>query len=187
MLDRDFYTWLKDLSEDGNFLNTISLADRLIEEKYNMELALRFLILLTINPNEVKSLNDFGEFVTDKMILMVQNQGYDRSIYQTIFKETFRILNETFSEQAFKKFNIEKGRFEGKFLLAAYEAIAIGVGKNSVAWAESPMDEARQENLINKVKGLWQNPQFQAKYGSGVNVTSRVPIIVPLGTEVLVP
>lgn len=68
MLNKSFYLWLKSLSEDEHFLNTVSLAERLIDEKYNMELALRFLILSQLDPNEVRGLQDFGEFVTEKWL-----------------------------------------------------------------------------------------------------------------------
>lgn len=187
MLNREFYTWLKALSEDEHFLNTISLADRLIDEKYNMELALRFLIISSIDPNEVRSLNDFSEFVTEKMILIAEDEHYDKVENERIFRETFKLLDETLSEQAFKKYVVDKDKFEGKFLLASYEALAIGIGKNIDAWLAQPHDEAQQTNLRDKIKGIWQNPQFLARYGSGVNVTSRVPVIVPLGAQVFVP
>lgn len=187
MLNKEFYLWLKSLSEDENFLNTISLAERLIDEKYNMELALRFIILSHINPNEVKSIPDFSEFVTDKMILIAQDQNYDRAANELIFRNTFKLLNDSLAESSFKKYAIDKGRFEGKFLLAAFESVAIGLGKNISTWNAIPFDAAVQTNLTDKIIAIWNNPAFQARYGSGVNVTSRVPVIVPLGAEILVP
>ncbi len=187
MLNKDFYLWLKSLSEDEDFLNTISLAERLIDEKYNMELALRFLILSRIDPNEVRGTSDFSEFVTEKMILIAQDHEYDRDASELIFRRTFQLLNNSLSEYSFKKYAIDKGRFEGKFLLAAFESVAIGLGKNIDAWNVIPFDETVQTNLKNKIINIWSNPAFQARYGSGVNVTSRVPVIVPLGTKILVP
>jgi uncharacterized protein with ParB-like and HNH nuclease domain len=187
MLNKDFYLWLKSLSEDEHFLNTVSLAERLIDEKYNMELALRFLILSQLDPNEVKGLQDFGEFVTEKMVEIAKNQDYDRVRNENIFRNTFKLLDDTLGEMSFKKFAIDKDRFEGKFLIASFESVAIGLGKNIDAWNAIPFSAAVQANLIDKIKSIWANPLFQAKYGSGVNVTSRVPSIVPLGTQTLVP
>ncbi len=187
MLNKDFYLWLKSLSEDEHFLNTVSLAERLIDEKYNMELALRFLILSQLDPNEVKGLQDFGEFVTEKMVEIAKNQQYDRVSNETTFRKTFKLLDKTLGEMSFKKFATDKDRFEGKFLIASFESVAIGLGKNIVAWDSIPFGPDVQANLIAKIKSIWQNPVFQGKYGSGVNVTSRVPSIVPLGTQTLVP
>ncbi len=187
MLNKDFYLWLKSLSEDEHFLNTISLAERLIEEKYNMELVLRFLILSQLDPNEVKGLQDFGEFITEKMVEIAKSQQYDRVSNEIIFRNSFKLLDDSLGESSFKKYSIDKGRFEGKFLIASFESIAIGLGKNIGAWAAIPFSQAVQTNLTNKIKSIWANPEFQAKYGSGVNVTSRVPTIVPLGTKILVP
>jgi uncharacterized protein with ParB-like and HNH nuclease domain len=187
MLDKTFYVWLKSISEDEHFLNTISIAERLIDEKYNMELALRFLILSQINPNEVRGLNDFSDFVTEKMIMIAKDIQYNRATNELIFRNTFKLLDDSLSEASFKKYAIDKGRFEGKFLLASFEAVAIGLGKNIDSWNATPFDDQMKSNLTNKIKAIWANPAFQARYGSGVNVTSRVPVIVPLGAEILVP
>jgi hypothetical protein len=187
MLNKDFYSWLKQLSDDENFLNTISIADRLIDEKYNMELALRFLILSQIEPNEVRGLNDFSEFVTEKMIAIATSSDYDKVSWELKFRNTFSLLNNAMGEFAFKKYAVDKGRFEGKFLLAPFEAIAIGLGDNIEDWVAISYNDNLKDNLIGKIKSIWENPAFQARYGSGVNVTTRVPVIVPLGKAVLVP
>ena len=41
--------------------------------------------------------------------------------------------------------------------------------------------------LETKIKSLWGNPTFQERNGSGINVTSRVPYIIPLGEQILKP
>jgi hypothetical protein len=187
MLNKDFYLWLKGLADDENFLVTISIAERLVDEKYNMELALRFLILSKINPNEVKGLNDFSEFVTEKMVEIASDPQYNRLVMEQKFRNTFKLLNDSMGETAFKKYAIDKQRFEGKFLLASFEAVAIGLGANIERWNAIPFNEALQNNLIGKVKEIWGDPAFQARYGSGINVTSRVPVIVPIGKSKLVP
>ena len=187
MLDKGFYEWLKLISEDEHFLNTISIADRLLKEKYNMELALRFIILNTIQPNEIKSVTDFGEFITEKMVEIVNDTEFDRAGMATKFKQTFLLLDNALGDSSFQKYNETKERFEGKFLVAAFEAVAIGLGKNIHLWQSTDFDEQVNTSLIEKVKSIWANPQFQAKYGSGINVTSRVPVIIPLGESLLHP
>ncbi len=187
MLKKDFYTWLKELAEDEHFLNTISIADRLIDEKYNMELALRFVILNKIDPNTVRGLNDFSEFITEKMIEIVKDETFNRNEMATRFKQTFSLLDNAMAESSFKRYNSQKDKFEGKFLLAAFEAIAIGLGKNIITWSTDPITVETQNSLTSKIKDIWANQQFIDRYGSGVNVTSRVPVIVPLGENTLRP
>lgn len=48
MLNRQFFQWLKSLSDDLNFLEATALSDRAIEEQYDVELVLRYLSLRTL-------------------------------------------------------------------------------------------------------------------------------------------
>jgi hypothetical protein len=187
MLDKTFYEWLKSISEDEHFLNTISIGDRLEKEKYNMELALRFIILNTIEPTEVRRINDFSEFVTQKMVGIVNDKTFSRPDMELRFRQTFLLLDSVLGDTSFQKFSEAKGRFEGKFLVAAYEAVAIGLGKNIHLWQGREVNSELKASIIAKVKSIWSNERFQARYGAGVNVTSRVPVIIPLGESILRP
>jgi uncharacterized protein with ParB-like and HNH nuclease domain len=187
MLDKTFYEWLKSLADDAHFLNSISITERLVKEKYNMELALRFVILNTIDPNEVKTVTDFSEFITSKMVEITSDPQFNRNDMETKFRETFLLLDNVFADSTFQKYSETKGRFEGKFLVAAFEAIAIGLGKNINQWIAIGYNEKVKAVLTSKVKEIWADGNFQARYGSGVNVTSRVPVLLPLGEKLLRP
>ena len=78
MINKDFYHWLKSISNNENFLNTISLADRLIEEQYHIELALRYFIYKNIDLSEIKGVTDLSEFITDKMIKYAEDTTFDK-------------------------------------------------------------------------------------------------------------
>ena len=43
MMNRTLYQWLRELSQDKNFISCVALSDRAIEEQYDMELVLRFI------------------------------------------------------------------------------------------------------------------------------------------------
>jgi hypothetical protein len=187
LLDKTFYEWLQSISEDEHFISAISIGDRLMKEKYNMELALRFVILNTIDPAQVRSINDFSEFITEKMVNIVKDSEFNRDDMEAKFRQTFLLLDTILGDTSFQKFSETKGRFEGKFLVAAYEAVAIGLGKNINLWQGKEINDALIESFSTKVKSIWANVQFQARYGAGVNVTSRIPVIVPLGESILKP
>jgi len=180
MLNKDFYNWLRELSVNDNFINVLSLPDRLIDEQYNMELALRFIILRHIDVKEIKTTQDLGAFITEKMIEYTEPGKLDITIEEDVFKRTFAYLNSTTAESTFKRYNKIKGRFEGKFLLSAFEAIGIGTGMNI-----DSLEQKSSADLSEKFKEIWANETFNSKTGSGVNVTSRVPVIVPLGIQML--
>lgn len=179
MINKDFYSWLKDVSNNENFLNTISLADRLIEEQYNMELALRYFIYKNIDVSEIRSVTDLSQFITDKMIEYAESKTFDLTAEKQNFEKTFEILNELLAEDSFKKYNSSIDKFQGKFLLSLFETISVGIGKN----IESDTLISDQE-ILQQIKDIWEKPEFLSKYGSGVNVTSRIPVLLPLGKKI---
>jgi len=80
--------------------------------------------------DEIKGVYDLADFVTKKMIFYADPNNFDIEKEDKIFRNTFDYIFENVEDDAFKRFNNTKDRFEGKFLLSAFECIAIGVGKN---------------------------------------------------------
>jgi uncharacterized protein with ParB-like and HNH nuclease domain len=179
MINKEFYHWLKSISNNENFLNTISLADRLIEEQYHIELALRYFIYKNIALSEIKGVTDLSEFITDKMIKYAEDTTFDKDKEKAIFEGTFAVLNKILGEDVFKRYVKANDRFQGKFLLSLFETISIGVGKNLEK--STLLDE---NEILNSIKKIWESPDFLTKYGSGVNVTSRLPVLIPLGEKI---
>lgn len=187
MVNSEFYNWLLNLSKFEHFLNVISLADRLIDEQYHLELILRFLILRKLELESIKSTQDLGVFITDKMIEMSKDDLYDRAEEEAIFKYTFELLDNSLGDSSFKRYNIAKEKFEGSFLISGFEAVGIGLGRNYHLWQNVALNNGVYDALQEKVKNIWGNQDYQARSGSGVNVTRRVPYIIPIGEQILVP
>ncbi len=177
MVNKGFYFWLKELSTFQPFLETLSLAERLIDEQYHMELALRFFIYKNIDLDEIKGVYDLADFITQKMIEYADSPHFNLEREKVIFTKTFNYINETIGDDAFKRFNTDKGIFQGRFLLSMYETIAVGVGKNITI---NDLTFSTQE-VKEKVSSVWHNPDFQNRTGSGVSVSSRLPTLIPLG------
>lgn len=58
MIKKTLFDWLKELPNDESFISTTALSDRPLEQSYDVELALRFVILSTIEEEEIKSIGD---------------------------------------------------------------------------------------------------------------------------------
>ena len=58
-----------------------------------------------------------------------------------------------------------------------YETIAVGVGKNI---SKNDLTFSTEE-VREKVSSVWRNTDFQNRTGSGVSVSSRLPVLIPLG------
>ncbi|GBF81493.1 DUF262 domain-containing protein [Aphanothece sacrum] len=178
MLNKDLYELMRSLANYESFRNCIALSDRLYEEKYDMELVLRFILLFDKDQKNIEKLGgDVNEFLTDKVREIATNKELDYRHIETAFKRTFDILNETTGDNSFKRYKSEQDRFLGKFILSAFEVVALGIGYN---YKNLPTT-----NLISdKIKSIWSNQTYQKWSGAGVNTVRRLPYLIPLGRGV---
>lgn len=179
MVNRDFYKWLLNLSQNREFLTCLPLTDRAIEEKYDMELALRFVILRKLNEAELKDIGDIGEFLSEKAIELASDKNFDYAKEEAAFLYVFQTLAKTLGSESFRKFDIDRGKFLGGFSAAAFELVAVGIGTSFEANPAKPIDD-----LEKKIKDVWTNPDFLRNSGSGVRANQRLPRVVPLGRQI---
>jgi hypothetical protein len=143
MADKSFYDWMAALSEYIPFQNCVCLSDNDIFEQYDKELVLRFFIFKNIDSETLGEQKNISEFINDNAINYTNPTIFNRELEGQIFKKTFDLLNETLSESSFKKFNAEKDRFEGKFLVTTFEATSIGIASNIERWSNSGLPHDR--------------------------------------------
>ena len=153
----------------------------MIDQKYNLELVLRFFVFKNINISEIKGVHDLGEFLTKKMLAFTEESSFDRKEEEDIFKKTFDLINTAMEENAFKRYDESSDSFKGKFLLSTFEAIAVGLGHNINMWGN---EDSYHERLKKRIRNLWSEEKFRQSIGSGMNVTVRIPNIIPLGKEI---
>lgn len=176
MLNKSLFEWLKKLPDSPDFSSTTSLSDRSIEESYDTELTLRFICLSLINEDQLKSIGDIGVFLTDKLTEIAQSRRFNKKFNKDLFEKTFKILNDSLGEDAFKRFNKQKNRHEGGFLLSLFETIALGVAFN--------IDKdtlCTNEQISERAKILWSTKGFTDFAASGMRAGNRLPRLVPLG------
>lgn len=183
LVNRGFYNWLRDLSSDANFLESLALTERLIDEQYNMELAVRYLVFTASDPNNVRRTTDLGEYLTEHVSSMAADPQFNYADVEANFKKTFRLLKTALDDNSFNKFNVTRGTFGGAFLISAFELIAIGLGKNIRNYPEEFSRELLEE-IVAKVKGIWGNADYTRNSGAGFKASQRVPVIVPLGEQI---
>lgn len=181
MINRDMYRWLKRLSEDPNFIECVALTDRALEERYDMELVLRFLVFRTLDEKALSKIGDLGDFLTERMITKAQDPKFNLDKEQLAFETTFALLNKSTGSNSFKKYDRDQDKFLGGFLVSGYEVVALGLGYN--------YEQASRRNLDIEgiIKRVWQTEQFTSKSGSGIRASSRVPNTIPLGRKIFKP
>jgi hypothetical protein len=177
MLNRDFYRWMKELSEGANFRECVSLSDRALDESYDMELVLRFLVFRTMPTSNLTNLGDLGEFLTEKAAELAADKSFDRQEEESAFTTTFKLLRDALGDDAFRRYDKARKRFVGGFSVSAFEAVALGIGYSYKKLAVAPVA------ISDKVKAIWSEAEFYNNSGSGIRASTRIPKIVPFGRK----
>ena len=180
MSNKEFFKWIETLGSHESFCGVISLSDRAKEERYDLELVVRFLTLRTIGEADLRGLSDVSTLLTDRIIeLSTANLDLDEE--GRIFRATFDLLDAAMGEDSFRRYDPAKDRFLGGFLVSVFEVIGIGLGHNVDSWKNTPED---RQAIIDVAKSIWNEAEFTRYQGSGVRGTYRIPHTVPLGWKI---
>jgi hypothetical protein len=176
MLNRDLYFWLKDLAGYEPFTDCVALSERPVEEAYDIELVLRFVLFSRIPIADLKLVGDVGIFLTERMREVATDSNFDRKLYERSFRQTFDTLSRTVASDAFKRFNKKKRKHEGGVLLSQYEVVALGLGYN----IDKPVADTAISHIV---ESIWSNTRYTDWAGSGITATRRLPQLIPLGRK----
>lgn len=181
MINPDAYDWISSLGKDENFQACTALSDRMLSERYDLELVTRFLVFRNIEESELSSVGNIGAFLTDRISEMAQSEDFQemREREKKAFNSTFSCLASSLEERSFRRYDAEKGKHLGGFLISAFEPIALGIGYNVNSYGSG----SDTQKIEDKVKGLWGNPEFLSRIGSGADTTARIRSNVPLGRQ----
>lgn len=175
MISPKKYKWFNELAKNEDFIETLSLSDRLYDEQYHMELLLRFIALAHYDYDPKKDVGDFLDDINDDIL---SNNSFKFDEVKRNFELTFSTLNRVLGEKAFKKFNGTD--FRGKFLESSFESVAIGLAENISQYQEDGSDD----NLIlDRIKGLYSEDTYNETSGSGSNAKVRIPRLVPFAKQ----
>lgn len=170
MVNKPTFVWFKKLASNPDFIETISLSDRLADEQYPMELVLRHIALTHFDYSQKKELSDYFDDIIET-ILADYDFPYDE--FEAMFNQTFKLLNSIEGENVFKRY--DGTSFRGKFLESAFEAISVGVATNYSKY-ELPNDI---DFIKGKIKAIHTEERFRRYTGSGSNARTRIPKVVP--------
>ena len=185
MVNPDAYHWLAGLGSDENFRNCLTLSKRMLGERYDLELVTRFLVFRNIKENELRSVDNLGDFLSDRISNMAQSSDFQkmREVEDATFKSTFALLANSLAKRSFRKYDVAKGKHRGGFLISAFEAIALGIGYN----VQSYNNDAGVANIEEKSKNLWSDSEFLSQSGSGVDTKARLRSNISLGRRLFKP
>lgn len=176
MTDPSFMDWLERLRSTSAFQDAVEVSDKQTDEQYDLELAVRFIVLLNREPAALSQFRDLRKLLTDSILDYATNAGFDRSGQADQFIKTFSALANAMGGQAFRRYESATDRFLGKFSVSAFEVVSIGVASNLSVWETASKDALRE-----KIASVWTDPEFTQYSGGGVPPTTRIPRAVDLG------
>ena len=173
------YDLLERCANLSAFIETCDVSERLREERFDLELVLRFILLKKMDLTARQIGGDLSSFLYRQMMEFFTDcpkDSLDRE--EKIFIKTFTKIYAAAGEDAFRIFRPDRNRFSGAFSLSCFETTALGLGYH---FSKSLNFAAPPKILADKIKGLSQDPLFQKAGGSGVSSSTRLPKTIELG------
>ncbi|WP_036986556.1 DUF262 domain-containing protein [Pseudomonas sp. URMO17WK12:I4] len=175
------FSWMESLSSDPDFRTCTQLSERLIEERYDLELVVRFLVLHNRPEQKIKLslLRDLPQILDAEAIEIAESFPNGVDELERVFKETFRIIAESGGDKIFKKWDVNKQEFKGSFLNSSFEVFALGLGylvRNNIK---------HRDDLLSVVKDFWSRPGMSSGFATGRSTEARLSEFMPLGRELL--
>lgn len=177
MLKKEAYLWLKEMSDISDFRDCLNLTERLVEEKYQMELVLRFLILAKYDEQLSIDENDIGPYITSQMKALMVDRDFEFAQEAELFRKVFSLLKKTLGEDAFRRYSAAKGRHEGQFSVSLYECISAGVAFGFQSGNDADAIEKKLSEVIRQIPEI---PDFAEATKHGMRGIHRFPKLVQL-------
>lgn len=177
----DFFTWLESLAVHPSFVQCISLNERLVEERFDLELVVRFLVLHArpVVKITLSALRDFSQVLDDEAIALAYSYPDGADQLRHTFIETFDFIAANGGEKVFRKWDEDRSEFKGSFLGTAFEVFALGIGYHIAVGTKYRTD------LLSAVKEFWKRPEMKGGFATGRSTERRLVQFVPLGRELL--
>lgn len=183
MIKPSFYKWLVERSTNPDFVAATNQTPTALEQQMGVELALRFFAFRTV---AYQAGLDVHEYLDHALETLAMDDAYPLLQEERVFTLTFTWLHSALGDSAFKKWNMQSNTFSGKFLMSAFEVIAVGVSRNLAA-LEAMDQTTRTEFIVSRAKALWSNSIFNANSGAGVRGTTRLANLLPIGQKIFEP
>lgn len=172
-MSKSHYNWLAELANYAPFKNVLELPERLFQEEYHTELALRFITLRKVTQEELRRIGYVHEFLAAELVPLAERDDSYLDAEAVVFKRTFDLLAEAGGAPLLRRWNVEKRRPEGPISLTAFEVIALGIGHHDA--------DFDAETVLRKRDQLWS--QIGSGFSRGLGADQRMRRTIPMGRE----
>lgn len=173
MTNRELFQKVKEMSEYEPFVKSLPLNDKALEERMDMEIVTRFICLRHEEPDNFKRVDDFSDYLNDKIIEIFKDKSIDWEQETQIFKNTFDAIYETMRDDAFCRYSVDDNKFKGGFYIPAFEFVAVSIGRHN--------GDVDRGHLKERVIRIWQKIKEENMSWQGRNHRKRIPETLTLG------
>ncbi len=176
----DFFAWLESLASWPSFQLSTLLNERLLDERFDLELVIRFLLLHARPGNQitVTALRDFSEFLDDQSVALASKYPEGSEKLRRVFTETFDFIADNGADDVFRRWDQTRDEFKGSFLSTAFEVFGLGIGYHVATGTPYRRD------LVNVVKNFWNREEMAGGFATGRSTERRLADFVPLGRQI---
>lgn len=180
MVDEEFFVNLDRIKWNMDFLNIININQEKIEEEYHMELIVRYLIskINIVDYNRYSLSKAILDDFIDAEIVYILEKDIDINAELELFKDTVEFLNQMLGNKIFRKYNADKGQFEGPLSIVSFEAIFAGVAENL-----EKLKELSQEQFCELIKEMYVNETYMRYSGRGIRALNRFKHLTEFSKE----
>lgn len=173
MINRPLYQILLEMSELASFKKSFSLTETKTEERYDLELVVRYLLYICFTDdflNDIDKGRNMDTFLTEELEkIAISNDSLDRANKEN-FANVFDLLQKCLGDDVFKRYKDNK--FTGGTLLSSFEAIVPGVYKNIDYWQNNI------ELLNERIKQLYSNEDYEFAMRKGIRALDRMSQLI---------
>lgn len=173
-------SWLTGLAARSGFRECVGLSERLVDEQYDLELVLRFLMLHEFDVFDGRrKLSDFARRLNEWSVDLALEFSARAPQLEHVFTTTFDILAENGGDQVLRKWDNERSEFRGSFLNTAFEVLAIGAGYHI------SRDATCRTDFASAAQELWGIPEMSTRFATGLATQDRLVKTLPLGRKLM--
>lgn len=174
----EFFAWIERLASRDSFIACTLLSDRLIDERFDIELVLRFLVLHAKPDTELtlSRLKDFSQVLDDESLKLASEYPNHIKKLEKVFDTTFEHIAANGADNIFRKWDTRRREFKGSFLNTAFEVFGLGIGFH--VSEGSPY----RHDLVSVAQEFWT--QLPSGFATGKSTEARLVQYIPRGREI---
>lgn len=179
----EFFAGIERMASSAAFRASVQLSEKQIEERYDLELVTRFMVLHDWPEAKLSasSLRDLPQILDDESVKLATAYPHGFAEFEKVFDKTFETIASNGDENVFRRWDAGRSEFRGPFVTSAFEIIGLGLGYRI------SHNEPFRTDLLSLARELWNLDKMQSGYSTGRSTESRLAEFIPLGRKITGP